>query len=61
MSPNRDWILFLTTIASLVLAITGAFMYPLNTMGLLDILFYELIIFIGVLSLMFLIYKRGIE
>jgi hypothetical protein len=61
MSPNRDWILFLTLIVTLLFAAAGAFMYPLNAMGLLNILLYELIIFTGILSILFLIYKKGIE
>ena len=61
MSPSREWILFLALIVTLLIAAAGAFMYPLNTMGLLNILLYELIIFTGTISILFLIYKRGIE
>jgi hypothetical protein len=61
MSPNRDWILFLALIVTLLMAAAGAFMYPLNTMGLLNILLYELVIFTGTISILVLIYKRGIE
>ena len=61
MSPQRDWILFLTLVVVLALAMAGAFMYPLNTMGIFDILLYELIIITGSFSILFVIYKRGIE
>ncbi|MGD2072480.1 MAG: hypothetical protein PVG65_03225 [Candidatus Thorarchaeota archaeon] len=61
MSSNRGWILVLTLIVALFLAISGAFQYPLNTMGIVYILLYELIVVLGCISILFLIYKKGIE
>jgi uncharacterized membrane protein YccC len=61
MSPNRDWILFIAAIVALALAVSSAFMYPLNEMELPAILVYELLVFAGVLSIIYLIYRKGIE
>jgi hypothetical protein len=61
MSPKRDWILYLTVIVALSLALAGTFMYPLNTAELGVILGYELAVIAGVLVIMFLIHKKGIE
>ena len=61
MSPNRDWIIIITATVAIALAVAGAFMYPLNTMELHFILTYELLVVVCILSIMYLIYRKGTE
>jgi hypothetical protein len=43
----------------MILAMSGAFMYPLNTMDILWIILYEVTIFFAVAGILLLIQKEG--
>ncbi|MHA1936310.1 MAG: hypothetical protein ACW97A_13625 [Candidatus Thorarchaeota archaeon] len=59
MQPNKSWLLALTLIVCITLALTGAFYYPLSNEGLLEIIAYELTVSFGAFGILLLIHKRG--
>lgn len=44
-----------------ILALFGGTVYPLNTMNILWIFLYEIVIILGSLGIIMLIYQRGFE
>ncbi|MFQ5832935.1 MAG: hypothetical protein ACE5H4_09555 [Candidatus Thorarchaeota archaeon] len=60
MRPRAQWFIYLTAIVCSVLAILGGVSYPLNTQGLPYIILYELGLFVGVFSLLLLIYHKAL-
>ena len=59
MQPNKSWLLVITLVVCIAIALTGAFYYPLSNEGLLEIIAYELTIAFGAFGILFLIHKRG--
>ena len=59
-TPDRYWIIYLTTIICIVLVLAGGFMYPLNLRDPLEIILFEIISIVTILGLMLLIYQRGL-
>ena len=45
----------------MILAMLGGFMYPLNTMDILWVVLYEMVIFLGVSGILLLIQYEGFE
>ena len=45
----------------MILAMLGGFMYPLNTMDILWVVLYEMVIFLGVAGILLLIQYEGFE
>lgn len=60
MRPTSQWILYLALIACCALALVGGFSPPLIEQGLVNILLYELFLFICIGGILFLIYKKGL-
>ncbi|MFW9799717.1 MAG: hypothetical protein ACFFD9_04730 [Candidatus Thorarchaeota archaeon] len=60
MRPRAQWVIYLAVIVCSVLAVWGGLSYPLVTQGLPYIILYELGLFIGMFSLLFLIYYKGL-
>ncbi|MGV9103879.1 MAG: hypothetical protein ACOC3C_07175 [Candidatus Thorarchaeota archaeon] len=60
MIADRYWILIITAIICMALAISGAFFYPLDTQPITYLLAYELLTILFILGLMKLIYERGL-
>ena len=60
MQPKSQWIIIVGAIACIVLAIVGGLSYPLINQSLVDIILFEIPVFIGVAAIMFLIYKKGL-
>jgi hypothetical protein len=59
--PPHKVIFQIVGIVCIVLAMFGAFMYPLNTVHILWIILYEAIIFFAVVGILLLIQKEGFE
>ncbi len=59
MSPNSRWIIVAGAIICIILAIWGGLSYPLTGQGIVDIILYEIPVFIGVIAISFLIYVKG--
>jgi hypothetical protein len=60
MIADRYWILVITAIICIALAITGALFYPLNTQPIPYLVAYELLTILFILGIMKLIYERGL-
>jgi len=45
----------------MILAMLGGFMYPLNTMDILWVVLYEMVVFLGVSGVLLLIQYEGFE
>jgi hypothetical protein len=59
MRPNSRWIIITGTIICIILAIWGGLSYPLTGQGIVDIILYEIPVFIGVAAISVLIYMKG--
>ena len=59
-TPDRYWIIYLTTIICIVLVLAGGFMYPLNLRDPLEIILFELVSIVVILGIMLLVYQRGL-
>ena len=60
MPPNKV-IFQIVGIICIILAMFGAFMYPLNTIDILWVILYEVTIFFAVVGILILIQKEGFE
>ena len=60
MHPKSQWIIIAGAVACIALAIIGGISYPLINQGIVDIILFEIPVFIGVAAIMFLIYKKGL-
>ena len=60
MPPHK--VLFqIVGLICMILAMLGGFMYPLNTMDILWVVLYEMVVFLGVSGVLLLIQYEGFE
>jgi heme A synthase len=59
-APERNWIIYLAAIICAVLALAGGLMYPMNLRDPLEIILFEVVTFLILFALVFLIYQRGL-
>ena len=60
MSPHKVTFQIVGLIC-MILAMLGGFMYPLNTMDILWVVLYEMVVFLGVSGVLLLIQYEGFE
>ena len=48
-------------IICIILAISGALMYPLNTYSIMWVILYETVVILGSIGIIFIIYYKGFE
>ena len=57
--PPHKIVYQIVGIICMILAMLGGLMYPLNTMDIFWIILYEITVFLGVSSILLLIYRQG--
>lgn len=61
MLTGRQYILIATGIVTVALSLAGGLMYPLANQGILTIIIYEVVVFLGIAGLLMLIYRKGMD
>ena len=60
MRPKSEWILYLALVACCALAVVGGLSSPLIEQGPVNILLYEIFLFICIGGILFLICRKGL-
>lgn len=61
MLTGRQYIVIVTGIITVALSLAGGLMYPLANQGILTVIIYEVVVFLGIAGLLMLIYRKGMD